>query len=194
MNEFWNLIDGSGNIPVELKEQARLISQTKDFPRKTLLISPGRVNKNLFFLLKGAVRCYSLRIRPDLEDAQEVDRCFLFENDYIGSIYRYQNNLPETQYFQTLEPTTAVIISIKELDNTFEQFPQFYKYFFNFWCRYFPKYEKIPDMLRLPSATERYQYLLENFPELIDRIPQKYLASFMGINETTFSKIKIAKR
>lgn len=194
MNELWKLLDSSGNIPVELKEQADLITQTKDFPRKSLLVSPGRVNENIFFILKGAVRCYTLRIRTDSENEQEVDRCFLFENDFIGSIYRYQNSIPETQYVQALESTTVIIASIKQLDTTFQQFPQFYKFFFNFWCRYNPKYEKIADMLRLPSAAERYQYLLENFTELADRIPQKYLASFMGLNETTLSKIKIPKR
>ena len=190
MNQLWDLLDGSGNIPIQLKEQAELITQTKEFPRKSLLISPGRVNENIFFITKGTVRCYTLRVRPDSDDEQEVDRSFLFENDFIGSIYRYQNHIPENQYVQALEPTTAIIASIKQLDDTFQQHPQFYKYFYNFWCRYTPRYERISDMLRLPSAAERYQYIQETFPELIDKVPQKYLASFMGINETTLSKIK----
>ncbi len=194
MNELWKLIDGSGSIPVELKDRTRLITQTKNFPRKNLLITPGRVNRNIYFITKGTVRCYTIRNRPDIDNEEEVDRCFLFENDFIGSIYKFQNNLPETQYVQALEPTTAIIISIKDLDNLFQQFPQFYKYFFNLWCRHMPKYEKIADLLRLPSATEKYHYLQEAFPELIDRIPQKYLASFIGIDETTYSKIKIPKR
>jgi CRP/FNR family transcriptional regulator, anaerobic regulatory protein len=194
MDELWNLIDGSGNIPVELKEQTRLITQTKEYPKKALIFSPGRINENIYFIVKGAVRCYTLRKRADIEDEQEVDRCFHLQNDFIGSVYKCQNSIPETQYAQALEPTITIIASIKQLDNTFQQYPQFYKYFFSFWCRYTPKYEKIADMLRIPSAVERYQYLIEKFPELIDRIPQKYLASYMGINEATLSKIKIPRK
>ena len=91
---------------------------------------------------------------------------------------------------QAIEDTTVLYIDYPELQDIYHRFPEF-----NFTGRvltekYYTLSEQRLKSLRLQRAHDRYGYLLEDHPELIQRVPSKYIASYLGITLETLSRIR----
>jgi CRP-like cAMP-binding protein len=189
MNEIFNLLTTStGTLPDELKLEFEKIMVPRTFGRWEFLVRPGKVNEKLFFIIGGTARCFTTR-QSATDGEQDVNRQFLLETDFFGSIYRFHHRIVEDQFVQALKPCQVLVTSIKKYEATMQEFPQFYRYSYETWCRTV-KEDRVADMLRLPSAAEKYEFLLRNFGNLAREIPGKYLASFMGLDTTTLYKIK----
>lgn len=189
MEELFNLLERSGIMPEDLKMELRRIMGVRDFDRWEFWIKPGRVNETLFFLLNGTARCFTIRTSSS-NGEQEVNRRFLLKNDFFGSMFKFHHQIEENQFVQALKPCQVLFTPIKDFEATMERYPKFYQVTYHLWCRTDSKEDRISDMLRLPSAAERYGFLLENFIDLARQIPRKYLASFMGLDATTLYKVK----
>ena len=193
MDELLDLLDRSGRMPEELKLEIQRIMVFRTFARWEMLVKAGRVNEFLFFIVKGTARCFTLRSSGS-DGEQEVNRRFLLEKDMFGSIYRFHQGVKEEQNVQALKPCVVLMTSIVKYEAAMEQYPDFYKFTYDTWCQTELKEDRVADMLRLPTAVERYEFLSVNFPELKQNIPQKYLASFMGLDATTLYKVKRKKK
>ncbi|HEX8333454.1 MAG TPA: Crp/Fnr family transcriptional regulator, partial [Segetibacter sp.] len=91
---------------------------------------------------------------------------------------------------QALEDCIVYYISYEELQFVYRNFPEFNYIGRVLLERYYMLSEQRLYSLRMQRSQERYDYLLEHFPELILRVPAKFLASYLGITEVTMSKIK----
>ena len=94
---------------------------------------------------------------------------------------------------QALEDCVLHYISYADMQYAYEQFPEF-----NFIGRVITeKYYKLSEQrihsLRMQRALDKYQYLLNHSPHLIQRVPSKYIASYLGITEETLSRIRALK-
>ena len=112
------------------------------------------------------------------------------EGDVIISVESFFTQRPSYESIQALEDCELQYISYDELQYTYRNFPEF-----NFIGRvltekYYTLSEQRLFSIRMQRASERYQHLRENFPELIERVASKYLASYLGVTEVTLSKIK----
>ena len=189
MDEIFNLLTtSSGTMPDELKQEMQRIMVPRAFARWEFLVRPGKVNEKLFFIVSGTARCFTVR-QSQTDGEQDVNRQFLLENDFFGSINKFHHRIVEDQFVQALKPCQVLMTSIKKYEATMQEFPQFYRYSYETWCRTV-KEDRVADMLRLPSAAEKYEFLLKNFGGLVRAIPGKYLASFMGLDISTLYKIK----
>ena len=115
------------------------------------------------------------------------------ENDIIISVESFFRQTKSIESIQALEETVLYSISYNELQYIYRQFPEF-----NFIARvltekYYTLSEQRLYSIRMQRSHERYQYLLDHFPELIQRVPAKYLASYLGITEETLSRIRSKK-
>jgi CRP-like cAMP-binding protein len=191
MEELFQLLTGLGFLSVNLKEDLQRILVSRHFAINSFMVEPGHINGNIYYILEGSIRIFKLRPRSDGNDEQEINKCFLFEGDFMGSIHSHRNRIVGEQYIQALKPCNVLVTSIIELEKIFKKHPEFYNHAYAILSKYATKCDKISDMLRLPFAVDRYQFVQEHFPQLITkRISQKHLASFMGIDESTLSKIK----
>ena len=97
---------------------------------------------------------------------------------------------PSYESIQALEETVLHYVSYKDLQYMYRQFPEF-----NFIGRvltekYYSQSEQRLYAIRMQRADERYGYLMQNLPELIQRVPSSYIASYLGITLETLSRIK----
>jgi len=155
--------------------------------KRQYLLRAGHVCRNIYFIKNGLVRCFYLK--GDVE----VSSWFMKEGDVIISVESFFGQLNSYESIQALEDCELHGIEYNQLQFLYRTFPEF-----NFIGRvltekYYCKSEQRLYAMRMMRARERYEHLLENHPELILRVPAKYIASYLGITEQHFSAIKAKK-
>lgn len=157
----------------------------KTFAKKDFLVRQGNVSDELLFIVSGCVREY-------FEDANanEINIWFGFENAIAVSTYSFFSQKPSLTNIQALEDTETILIRHEDLQKLFNQFHEIERLGRLLAEQYLVQIEEIKIILQTLSAKQRYEYLLQNKPEFIKRIPLKYLASFLGIKLETLSRVR----
>lgn len=158
--------------------------QEKKLARREYLLRAGQICRNVYFVEKGLLRNYYTK------GGKDISAAFLKEGDVctaVGSFFTQQCG-PES--IQAIEESMLYYIPYVELKRIYQDFVEF-----NFIGRillekcYLSKLHWIQAMWMQP-AQDRYNWLVEQFPELVQRVPAKYLASYIGITEGMLSNIK----
>ena len=168
----------------ELKSHLLQILKIAEISKKDYLLKAGHFCSRICFIEKGLFRCYYVK------DDHEVCSWFMKEGDVIISVQSFYEQKTSYESIQALEDCTVIYIDYRELQHLYRQFPEF-----NFIGRiltekYYCQSEQRLFSIRMQRSQERYDYLLEHHPELVLRVPAKYLASYLGITEVTMSKVK----
>lgn len=171
-------------LSVELQEHLGQILKPLELKRKDYLLKAGHVCRNICFVDSGLLRCYYS------QKDNETSSWFMKEGDVIVSIESFFQQLPSYEWIQALENTVVYGITFNELQHIYRTYPEF-----NFVGRvvlekYYQLWAQQLYALRMKTGLERYSWLLENHFELTQRVPAKYIASWLGINETHLSLIK----
>lgn len=158
-----------------------------EVPSKTVLIEEGEVSKKLFIIEKGCIRVWFNNNGKDLTSQ------FFFENQSVASIESFIKKFPSPVVVETIEPSVlwwihkkdldVIIEEIKEIpelrdkliDMLFQRTFDYMKHFFSF----------IKD-----SPAQRYLSLIEEKPQIVQRVPQHYIASYLGVSTVHLSRIK----
>jgi len=182
-----DLLDFLSSVhPMSPALRARLtqILQCRKLDKKEFLLKAGQVCRNIYFIQGGLVRCYYLK------DEAEVCTWFMKEGDVVISIESFYNQASGHEFIQALEPTEAHYISFEQLQRLYSEYPEFNttgrivtQFYHRHWARQL-------FAIRMQTAHERYQWLMQHHAELIARVPAKYLASYLDIAEVTLSKIR----
>ena len=167
-----------------LKEHLAVTLKEKQLAKKEYLLRAGQVSRRICFIAHGLLRCFYIK-----ED-QEVSSWFMKEGDVIVSVESFFGQSESYEAIQALEDSLLYYITYDELEDIYRHFPEF-----NFIGRvllekYYTLSEQRLYSLRMQRSRERYEYLLEHHPELVLRVPLKYLASYLGIQEETLSRIR----
>lgn len=157
----------------------------KSFAKKDFLVRQGNISNELHFVLSGCVREY-------FEDAyaNEINTWFGFESAVAVSTYSFFSQKPSLTNIQALEDTETIVIKHEDLQKLFNEFHEIERLGRLLAEQYLVQIEEIKIILQTLSARQRYEYLLQNKPEFIKRIPLKYLASFLGIKLETLSRVR----
>ena len=154
--------------------------------KKTRIIEIGLISRKMYFVKKGSLRLYYYK------DGEEVCGKFFFENELAGSFESYIKQVPGLQVIETLENTELISLNYDDQQKVFQKYPVFYKLFLNLLQESFGQVQKLTTLYILTDPLERYLYLIKAYPQIAARVPQKYIASFLGI--TPFSLSRIRKR
>ena len=144
----------------------------------------GHVNENIYFINQGLIRCFYLI------DDKEVSSWFMKEGDVMISVESFFKQSVSYESMQAVEDSVVLYITYTELQFLYENFSEFNFIGRVLTERYYTLSEVRLHSIRFKSARKKYAYLMRNHSELILRVPSKYLASYLGINEVTLSKIK----
>jgi len=159
-----------------------------ELSKKDYLLKAGRICENVYFIKKGLVRCFYVK------DDNEVCSWFMKEGDLIFSVKSFYKQVPSDESIQVLEDLTAYYLSYKELQHIYNTYPELNFIRGVLTEKYYLLSEERTYSIRMQRAYERYHYLMDNHTELIQRVPSKYLASYLGISEETLSRIRAGKK
>ena len=158
------------------------------FKKRTLnkneyLLKAGQVCSDIVFVDTGCLRLYYIQKEVD------VSVWFSFNNSSAIEIYSFVSGKPSDYYLQAIEDTELWYLPKKDLDNLYEPHPKMQQMMRKFWEDVILNLLERFTALQKDSAEKRYEDLLAK-PAYMQRIPQKFLASFIGVTPTSLSRIR----
>lgn len=168
----------------ELAEYLAKHIKYRTLAKRDYLLKAGHVCQHICFIEQGLLRCYYPKGDTD------VHTWFMKEGDLIVSIKSFYKQQPSEEYIQVLEDCSLYYITYDELQYCYKHFPEFCYIGLKLTERYYILWDEQQYGLRMRNATERFEWLMQEHPELVLRVPGKYLASYLGMNEVTLSRLK----
>ena len=158
--------------------------KVKTFPKGTLLVEEGGYPSDCYFVLQGCVRKYYL------VDGEEKTTAFYTEGQPINVTTGQQRKNPCTYNLECLEDTLVTTGNAEEEAAFFARFPRFETI-----CRVqteemLGELEATMAQYMISSPEQRYLSLLKTRPELLARVPQYHLASYIGVKPESLSRIR----
>ncbi len=159
--------------------------QVKVVQKNEYIALPGTKIHELYFVCSGLLRFYYV-----IDNGMESNKAFIAENTLAGSLAAYNLNSPILYGVQALEQTMLLTASFNEFVALFEQHP-----IFDRLGRKLAEWMLIRKEIRARSllqqqAQERYLDFVQQYPDLVKRIPQYHIASYLGITEVSLSRLK----
>lgn len=167
-----------------LENYLRSILRAKLVKRKEILLREGEVNRHIYYIEKGLVRGYYAG------DGEEINAWFQKEGDIFISVHSFFQQRASHEFIQAVEDCVIWGISHEQLDYAYLHFPEF-----NFHARiilqkYYSLSEERNYILRRSTMSRRYEYYIEKYADLLLRVPDKYIATHLGMTITTYSHTK----
>lgn len=164
-------------------------SNLKHFKKGEFIQQPNQLKANAIFVKKGLIRSYII-------DSSGKEHIYMFASEgwITGDIEAVEFNEPTKLYIDCLEESEVVLLKkdhVAEANLSKEKMVQNMQ---KLWRNMAKLQHRILMLIGSP-AVDRYNYFLETYPELPIRVPQKMIASYLGIMPQTLSTIrsKIAK-
>ena len=158
-----------------------------EVPAKTILLLEGQVSRKAFPIERGCLRVWFDH------DGRDVTFQFFFENEGVSSIESFRKNIPSPFTIETIEPCVLYWISKKNLDKILKAMNEvagLRDTLTNImlerqlhYMRHFLSFIK-------NTPAQRYSNLMKEHPEIIQRVPQQYIASYLGITPVSLSRIR----
>lgn len=162
----------------------RHLFEKLSIPAKTILLREGEVAKHTYFLEKGCMRIWFN------DSGKEITLDFFFDGEGVSSIESFRTGKPGVFYLESLEACIIHRISREDfsfmLNDSAEIKTRIEEVAFQTLFRYQQLFlSRIKD-----SPEERYRDLEKNRPDILQRVPQHYIASYLGITPVSLSRIR----
>lgn len=150
--------------------------------KNDFLLKPGQVSNFMSVVLKGSFRVY----RPDENGDHTLH--FFTEHEWMADYESFVVQKPSQNFIQAIEPAEVANISLKDVHEMIHSQPNFLALFrvMENWSVSTALHLSIKNQ----SPDDRYKLLLDKHPDWINRFPQMYLASYLGMTPETFSRVK----
>lgn len=157
---------------------------TCSFKRGKLLLKAGEVCGHVYFIKKGVVRGF---IREGL---REITTWITAEGEMVTSISALDKQEPSIENMQALEDCELLAISFADLQGLYDRYPESNITVRKLLQQYYRDAEGRAFIARLTNAENKYKLFLNRYEHLANRIPLKYIASFLGITLETLSRVR----
>ncbi|HZY79228.1 MAG TPA: Crp/Fnr family transcriptional regulator [Cyclobacteriaceae bacterium] len=165
-------------------EALRTSLQKKHLAKGDFLTTEGKICDHVYFLEKGCLRGYYNL------DGKEVSYWFALENNFVTSFYSFISRHPCVENIQAVEDCVMWGISHKQLQSLYDKSPGIERLGRVMIERYYMMLEERFARNHFKEARERYDNLMTHSPEILQRIPLRYIASYLGITQETLSRIR----
>jgi CRP/FNR family transcriptional regulator, anaerobic regulatory protein len=184
MKELFELFNTIHPMSEGLQVALLKMLKRKEISKKTLLLKNGHVCDQIYFIEKGMFRCFY-----NVND-KEICSWFMKEGDVIISVESFFKRKPSYESIQAIEDAVVYYVTHSELNWLYSNFLEFNTIGRVVTENYYTLSEQRLYSLRSMKAVDRYDYLINHFPEIVRRVPNGYIASYLGITIETLSRIK----
>lgn len=166
------------------KSAIRNNSVVREFPSGELLLKEGSRQAETFFVLKGCVRRYKLL------NGEEITTGFYKENQWIISMTDFPDSVPSDDYLVCMEDCAVVVGNEERAQDLFKEFPDFEAIARTILQQVMAEQHKQMQSYHTDSPEQRYLRLVETSPDLLQRISQYHIASYIGVKPESLSRIR----
>lgn len=172
--------------PLKEEEWAafRAVWQPWACKRKTLLTGSGDTERYLYFVLEGVQRGYYVRA-----DGAEATIVFTYPYSFSGVADSFLTQTPSNYFLETLTASSFLRTTYKQVEDLMARYPAIQHLILK--ATSFALKGVLERLVEIQcfSAEQKFRQLLHRSPQVLQLIPHKYLASYLGLDATTFSKL-----
>jgi CRP-like cAMP-binding protein len=159
----------------------------REIASKTILLREGEISNTVYFIKKGCLREWFNK------DGKDITFQFFFEGQPVASIESFMNQEPSLFTIESIEPSIIYTITKSDFEKLLNMYPEFKNGFQDLIFQRFSNYGQLFLSRIKDTPQEQYADLLKYHPEIIKRVPQHYIASFLGITPISLSRIRNRK-
>jgi CRP-like cAMP-binding protein len=177
----------SKHITLTSDEELLFLSkiETKNYKAKTIILNAGEICKHSYFVNSGLVRSFNVN-----DNIVEHVLSFACEGWWIGDMYSLLSQKPGNLFIEVLEDAEVVLLSKENQEQLYQEIPKLERFFRILTENSLvANQERLMDNLSL-TAEERFEKFCKKYPTLIQKVPQKQIASYIGVTPEFFSKMK----
>ena len=185
MKEFIEYILQFGNLNSQQIDLVLSKATALELKKEEYFSEAGKVAQQVGFVLNGIVRvCYYNN------KGEEITKYFIDENNLVVDLESFENEIPSTAYVQAITDTAIMVFSKKdwkELSNTIVGWDAIVHKLIS--RALMQKVERRSPQIS-EDATTRYLKFLEIYPNVVNRVPLSYVASYLGVTQSSLSRIR----
>ena len=157
----------------------------KEVARKEFLLQAGNVAKHINFIHSGALKAYYLDVKSD-----ENIIMLAVDDWWITDMYSFTSGNPAMQFISAIEDTVIFQLQKNDFDKLLVKIPPFERFFrILMQNAYIREQLRVIQNLSMP-AEERYLNFLKKYPQLVNRVTQKQIASYIGVTPEFLSAMR----
>lgn len=168
----------------EAEEAILAICHTIHIKKNEDLQPIGHTCKTIYFIQKGSARIYYFK------DGIDITERFFFENSIIARVESLFTGQPSRKAIQVLEDAEIIAINAPGLFKLYDSFPEIERLFRKIFEEAYVETVNRIEGIQFHTAEERYKALLAEAPDVLMRVPLKYVASYLGITQVSLSRIR----
>jgi len=179
--EFFNK---HNKISAEAYEAIADISELLSIKKNNDLQSIGHTCRTIYFISSGAARIYYYK------DGTDITEHFAFENSISVRVESLFTNKPSRKAIEIIEDAEVVAIDAIRLFKLYDVFPEIERLFRKIFEEGYVETLNRLESIQFHTAKHRYNALLAEHPNILQRVPLKHIASYLGVTQVTLSRIR----
>lgn len=152
--------------------------------RKEILTRSGELERNLYFVLDGLQRVYSIDA-----NGNEATLVFTYPPSFGGVLDAFLLQTPSSYFYEALTPGKLLKASFKDINELAQQYPAIQQLLLKGTAGALSGVLARMAEIQTASSEEKFRNLLKRSPHILQLVPHKYLANYLGIDPTNFSKL-----
>lgn len=164
--------------------ESHIKTEYLSIPSKTVLLEEGKVARKLYFVRKGCLRLFFYNAGKDITFQ------FFFEGDFVASFDSLYKRTPSLFFLESIEPTEVQVIKRDDFFSLIEHNLSLRLQYEEKLIDRFHTYQQLFLSRIRNTPQQRYEELLKEYPNIIKRVPQHYIASYLGITPVSLSRIR----
>lgn len=182
--EFFSLTNSIHPISSKAKVELEKICTRATFKKNELIQPVGHTCKTIYFLQKGIARIFYYK------DGVDITEYFAFEGGIVARAESLFAGEPSKKAIEVLEDSEVLAIDVPKLYQLYDEFHEIERLFRLIFEKAHVETIHRIESLQFHSAEDRYLNLLTTQKNIIQRVPLKYIASYLGITQVSLSRIR----
>ncbi|HLP93063.1 MAG TPA: Crp/Fnr family transcriptional regulator [Saprospiraceae bacterium] len=185
MRSFPEFFEASNEYTPEQLEKIASLVRTKQVAKGEILLRRGETNTKGYFVMKGCLRSYAI-------DDKGKEHIFMFapEGWLASDMTTFVRNTPSDLFIDAIEDSEVGVLDVRLFEAAGFDVKQLFGTGIDKLINRVAVLQKRIIMLMSASAWERYQHFLDTYPNIVQRVPQRMIASYLGITPEALSKLR----
>lgn len=174
-------------FPMPAPQAADIASRfrEKEFEKNTLMLKEGRICNEYYYLESGFARAYTFDLNGD-----DITTNFYPANNIVCELFSFFKRVPSKENIQALTACRTWMLTFEELQDVFHNMLLFREFGRTILINSYAALKGRTLSMLHETAEQRYANLLKNHPDIFQHAALKQIASFLGITDTSLSRIR----